>query len=285
MAAEPRILKHPERLSAPVIPAPHTLDHRTRVLTGPSPYLSGAHTRALTGHTQPTLARLVDEGELTARKLSARLTFQTASVVAYCRRKGMTVSLFDRLVDAEGERITECELEFDLARARSGTWWTLARREHAPPDWPTWKAWYSGDTDASLAGLAARREVWAHQVKDQKLRGLLRRTLWVSPHRLGHFGAYSLAQYEQVSAAQGVVRVLPVRTISPLEHQRALPDLEVNPQAVHVRCLNRVGSRDGAVRITDPELVATTAAFLGWADRQHALPLTEFIRERQLKVA
>ncbi|MBR8741451.1 hypothetical protein [Nocardiopsis sp. MG754419] len=57
---------------------------------------------------------------------------------------GMIVTLFDLLATAIGEPFTEEELASELDRASSGTWWTLARRDQAPPDWTSWQHWYRG---------------------------------------------------------------------------------------------------------------------------------------------
>ncbi|MFE7462445.1 DUF6879 family protein [Nocardiopsis terrae] len=260
-------------------PATYIYDQRTRVLVDPNRYLTTTETRTITGYPAPTLARMVDEGRLIARRVGRKsLVFQTASVVAYCQQNSAQVSLFDLLATADGETITEEELANALDHTRVGTWWTLARRDQSPPDWPTWQNWYRGDTAQAQAALAAQRPRWAQQVKEHRARGLVRRTLWLPTQPLGGFGEYCLARYEHVAAAGGSVHVLPAWKLAHLENRRVIPDLEVTPDAVYVRRHTRVGSRDGAVRVTDPDLVTTTAAFLGWADRQHAISLGDFAR-------
>lgn len=262
-------------------PATYIYEQRTRLLIGPGPYLSAADTRALTGHTSPTLTRLVDEGKLVARRVGRRsFVYQTASLLAYCRKQGIATFLFDLLATADGEPVTEIELEAELGRAHSGTWWTLARRDQSPPDWPTWRAWYSGHTSQAQAGLAEQRPEWAQQIKEQRTRGLLHRTLWLPAQPLGQYGEYCLARFQNVTAAGGSVHALATWKLGHLEHRQMLPDLEVTPEAVYVRSHTRVGSRNGALRITDPALVTATAAFLGWAARQHVTPLDGFARWR-----
>lgn len=262
-------------------PATYILDQRTRILTAPGRYLSAADTRTLTGHTPPTLTRLLDEGRLVARQVGQRsFAYQTVSVLAYCRKQASTVTLFDLLTTADGEPISEDELTGELDRARSGAWWTLARRDQSPPDWPTWQAWYHGNTVQAQTKLAEQRPRWSRQVKEHHARGLVRRTLWLPSQPLSGFGEYCLAHYEHVSAAGGSVRVLPAWKLALLEHRRMLPDLEVTPEAVYVRSHTQVGSRAGALRITDPALVTATGGFLGWANRQHAISLGDFARWR-----
>ncbi|MGW5877781.1 DUF6879 family protein [Nocardiopsis terrae] len=258
--------------------ATYLLDQRARVLTNPSQYLPAADTRTLTGHTPPTLTRLVDEGKLIARRVGARsFSYQTSSVLAYCRQQDPPFTLFDALATTTGGvHLTETELETELGRTGSGARWTMVRRDHAPPDWPSWKHWYQGHTHQAHTVLFEQRTAWAQQNRQHRARGIVHRTLWLPSQPLGSFGQYSLARYEHLTAAGGAVRVLPAWKMALLEDQRILPDLEVTPEAVYVRCHSRVGSRDGAVRINDPELVASTAAFLGWANRQHALSLTDF---------
>ena len=259
------------------MPPAHILDQRTRILTDPGRYVSTADARTLTGHTQPTLARLVDEGKLIARRVGRKsLTFQTAPLLGYCRKQHPVLTLFDLLATTTGEPVTEEELASELDRASSGTWWTLARRDHAPPDWPSWQHWYRGDTVQAQTGLYEQRAEWTRQIREQRTRGLVRRTLWVSAQPSGMYGQYCLALYRNVAAAGGSVHVLPAWKVGHLEHQRMLPDLEVTPEAVYVRCHTRVGSRAGAVRITDIGLVASTAGFLGWADRQHSTTVNSF---------
>lgn len=71
-----------------------------------------------------------------------------------------------------------------------------------------------------------------------------------------------------------------VDKLAHLEHKQLLPDLEVTPNAVYVRTYTRVGSRNGALRITDPHLLAATTAFLQWAHQQHTTSLADFARWR-----
>lgn len=190
-------------------PATYIYEQRTRILVNPSRYLSTSQTHTLTGHTPHTLSRLVEEGRLTARRVGAKsFAFQTASVLAYCRKHNPTLTLFDLLATAEGTPVTEDELNRELNRARSGTWWTLARRDHAPPDWPTWQNWYRGDTIRAQAALFEQRPEWVRQIKEQRACGLLRRTLWLPAQPLGRYGEYCLARYQNVSAVQGSIRVL-----------------------------------------------------------------------------
>lgn len=262
-------------------PAVYAYEQRTRILVDPGRYLSIADARTLTGHTPPTLVRLVDEGRLIARRVGRQsFAYQTASVLTYCLRQSTQISLFDLLATSDGEPITDQELTSELDQAPSGTWWTLARRYHAPPDWPTWQAWYSGDTSQAQTALAEQRPRWRYQLKEHQGRGLVRRTLWLPAQPLGSFGEYCLARYEHVVAAGGAVHVLPAWKLTHLESRGMLPDLEVSPNAVYMRRHTRVGSRDGAIRITDPDLVMATAAFLGWAIRQHTISLSDFARWR-----
>lgn len=262
-------------------PATHILAQRTRILTTPGRYLSTPQAHTLTGRTPPALARLVDEGRLIARRVGrASFAYQTTSVLAYCRQQRTATSLFDLLTTAAGEPITENELTRELDRACSGTWWTLARRDHSPPDWPSWQDWYRGDTIQAQAMLFERRSKWVRQIKEHRSRGLMRRTLWLPSQPLGRYGEYCLDRYQNVTAAGGLVHVLARWKLGHLEHQRMLPDLEVTPNAVYLLTYTRVGSRNGALRITDPDLVTATAVFLGWAARQHAIPLNDFARWR-----
>lgn len=258
-------------------PTTYVHEQRARILTAPRQYLTAADTRTMTGHAQPTLSRLTEEGRFIARKTGARsFSYQTESVLAYCREQDPHVTLFDVLAATDGEHLTEDELARELSRARSGTWWTLARRDHAPPDWPSWQQWYRGDTVQAQTDLYEQRAEWTRQVKGHRACGLARRTLWVSAQPSGMYGQYCLALYRNVAAAGGSVHVLPAWKVGHLEHQRMLPDLEVTPEAVFVRRHTRVGSRAGAARITTPELVASTAGFLGWADRQHSVTVNSF---------
>ncbi|GAA1456959.1 hypothetical protein NE857_09060 [Nocardiopsis exhalans] len=258
-------------------PATYIYEQRTRILTDPARYLDAADTRTLTGHAKATLSRLTEEGRFIARKTGARsFSYQTESVLAYCREQDPNVTLFDVLATTTGEQVTEDELARELGRARSGTWWTLARRDHAPPDWSSWQHWYRGDTVQAQTDLYEKRAEWARQLKEHRARGLVRRTLWVSAQPSGMYGQYCLTRYRNVAAAGGSVHVLPAWKIGHLEHQRMLPELEVTPEAVYVRRYTRVGSRAGALRITTPELVASTGTFLGWADRQHSVTVNSF---------
>lgn len=258
-------------------PATYVVDQRTRVLTAPGRYLSTADARTLTGHAPVKLSRLAREGAFLTRQVGSRsYSYQTTSVIEYCRKQDITLSLVDLLANAEGEPITEDELATELDRARSGTWWTLARREQSPPDWPTWRAWYTGDTPQARKLLVQQRSQWVRQVKEQQARGIVRRTLWLPSKRLSAFGKYCLARFEHVSAAGGSVQVLPAWKVAPLEDQDVLPDLEVTPEAVYVRRHTRVGSRNGALRITDPHLVDSIVSYLGWVARQHAISLRDF---------
>ncbi|GAA1463343.1 hypothetical protein NE857_26250 [Nocardiopsis exhalans] len=245
-------------------PATYIYEQRARILTDPGRYVSTADARALTGHTQPTLARLVDEGKLIARRVGRKsLTFQTAPLLGYCRKQHPALTLFDLLATTTGEPVTEKELASELDQASSGTWWTLARRDHAPPDWATWQHWYRGDTLHARTMLFEQRPGWAQQIKEHRARGILRRTLWLPAQPLGRYGQYCLARYQHVTAAGGTVDVLPLWKLHHLEHQQMVPDLEVTPGAVYLRRYTRVGSRNGALRISAPELVTATTAFLG----------------------
>ncbi|GAA1463191.1 hypothetical protein NE857_03355 [Nocardiopsis exhalans] len=262
-------------------PATYIYEQRTRLLTDPGRYVSTADARTLTGHTQPTLARLVDEGKLIARRAGVRtFSYQAASLLDYCRKQHPTLTLFDLLTAADGEPVTETELASELDRSRSGTWWTLARRDHAPPDWASWQHWYRGHTHHAQNLLFEQRPQWAKEIKEHRARGLIRRTLWMPAQPLGAFGEYGLARYQHVTAAGGTVHVLPSWKVTLLEHQRMLPDLEVTPTAVYLRRYTRVGSRNGALKITDPDLATATTAFLGWSTRQHSTPLADFARWR-----
>ncbi|MBR8741452.1 DUF6879 family protein [Nocardiopsis sp. MG754419] len=128
--------------------------------------------------------------------------------------------------------------------------------------------------------LFKQRPARVQQIKEHRARCLTRRTLWLPAQPLGRYGQYCLARYQHVSAAGGTVDVLPVWKLHHLEQQRILPDLEVTPGAVYLRRYTRVSSRNGALRISAPELVTATTAFLGWAARQHSTPLADFARWR-----
>lgn len=260
-------------------PATYVVDQRTRILTAPGRYLCAADARVLTGHASPALVQLVQEGRLLARQLGSRsYSYQTASIVGYCRKREFALTLFDLLVAADGEPVSEDELATELDQAHSGTWWTLARREQSPPDWPTWQHWYTGETAQARRLLGQQRPRWVRQVKEHQARGTVRRTLWLPSKRLSAFGEYCLARFEHVVAAGGSVQVLPAWKVTHLEDHRVLPDLDVTPGAVYVRRRTRVGSRNGAIRITDPALVEATTSYLGWAARQHATALRDFAR-------
>lgn len=258
-------------------PATYVVDQRTRVLTAPGLYLSTADAWTLTGHAPVALSRLAREGAFLTRQVGSRsFSYQTASVIDYCRKQNITVALTDLLATAEGEPIIEEQLATELDGARSGTWWTLARREQSPPDWPSWQHWYTGHTRQAQKLLAQQRSRWVRQVKEYQAGGVVRRTLWLPSKRLSAFGEYCLARFEHVVAAGGSVQVLPAWKVAYLEDRDVLPDLEVTPGAVYVRRHTRVGSRDGGLRITDPHLVDSIVSYLGWVARQHAISLSDF---------
>src|SRR5699024_12215766 len=48
------------------------------------------------------------------------------------------------LAHAPGHRVDEETLAYALAHHQNGRRYTLVRREHAPPDWPSWAAWFGG---------------------------------------------------------------------------------------------------------------------------------------------
>lgn len=265
----------------------HQVEQNTRLLVDPGTYLNIGKTQALTGHTPHTLARRAEEGTLVARRVGIRsFAYQTTSVVAYRRRQNPTgFSLFDLLANAEGEHLTDQEVADELDRAPAGVWWTLTRRDHYPPDWPSWQSWYRGETDQAEATLTEQRPRWEQQTQELRARGLTRQTLWLATQPVGNFGEYRLARYRHLTASGGRVRVLPAWKLAHLEQQRMLPDLEATAGAVYVRHHTRVGSRAGAIRITNPTLTEATTAFLSWADQHHALPLKDFTRWQQRRAA
>ncbi|QVJ00294.1 hypothetical protein KGD82_16135 [Nocardiopsis eucommiae] len=260
----------------------HDLDQRARILTAPSRYLTTAHTRTLTGHGAQTLVRLTQEGDLIAQQQGPKsFTYNARSVLSYCRRsQSGPLTLFDALTTVHGDHLTEDEVTSELRRTASGTWWTLVRRDQqVPPDWPSWARWFEGEHGQAEQELLAQKPRWTQQIREERARGLIHRTLWVpnAPLRTD-FGQYTLAQFTHVVAAGGSVDTLPVWKVELLEDQRPLPDLEVTPRAVYVRTHTAIGARDGAVRITDPGLVKATAGFVAWAARQRATPLSDFVR-------
>lgn len=267
-------------------PATHRVVQRTRILVDPSKYLSTREAQTLTGHTPPTLALRVEEGALAATRVArTRFAYETASVVDYCAGTNTPTSLFDLVASAAGEQITEEDLTTELEQAPAGVWWTLLRRDHSPPDWPSWTFWYGGDTARAEAALAGQYAQWAQEIEEHQARGLVRRTLWMPTQPLASFGEYCLARYRHVVVAGGRVRVLPAWKIAHLEHVYMLPEMEVTARSVYVRCYTRFGSRAGAIRITDPDLVDAMGTFLTWADEQHTLPLSDFTRWRRRGVA
>ncbi|MEU3308409.1 DUF6879 family protein [Nocardiopsis sp. NPDC006832] len=259
----------------------HRLQQRTRLMVDARTYLSPTDTQTLTGHTRHTLRLRVDEGSLVAHRVGTRtFSYRTDSVITYCQRRHPEFTLFDRLDSAEGELITEPELTAELDHAPAGTWWTLARRDHCPPDWPTWQAWYQGETERAEQVLAEQQSRWEQENARLRARGVLRRTLWVPAQPLSGYGRYCLARYRHVVAAGGQVRVLPAWKCTHLEHRRSLPDLEVLPGVVYARRHTHLGSRTGALRIQDPGLSGALHEFLTWASDRQALSLIGFTRWR-----
>lgn len=262
-------------------PATHRLQQRTRLMVDARTYLSPTDAQTLTGHTRHTLKLRVEEGTLVAHRVGARaFSYRTDSVIAYCQRRHLELTLFDRLGNAEGELITEPELADELDHAPAGTWWTLARRDHRPPDWPTWQAWYQGHTEQAEQALTEQQPRWKQENTRLRARGVLRRTLWAPAQPLSGYGRYCLARYRNVVTAGGQVQVLPAWKCTHLEHQRSLPDLEVLPGMVYLRRHTHLGSRAGALRIQDPDLSGALHEFLTWASDRHALSFIDFARWR-----
>lgn len=167
-------------------------------------------------------------------------------------------------------------LAYALAHHQNGRRYTLVRREHAPPDWPSWAAWFGGHHTQAQTLLA--QEHPPHHAAASAPHNSGQAIVWVAAQPLSAFGAYTLARYTYLRAAGAHVGVLPAWKVAFLENHAELPELEILPEAVYLRHHTRVGSRNGATRITDPELVTATRTLVRRLHSQHTIGLDEFTR-------
>lgn len=263
------------------LPLPHhQLLIKTQALVSAGPYLTAADAILTTGHTRYRLHKMGEDGMLPSRRTGAQTrVYDTRAVVSEAYRQGRLL-LTDVLRTAAGECLDETDFAHALTQANAGTWYTLIRRNHMPPDWPSWAAWYAGNEGRAQAYLAEEQHEHRMETETLAARGLSRRRLWCPDLPLTLFGRYQSKRFMMLAESGACVRVLPVRRFTYLELQSPVPDLEVLPDAVYVRRYTQLGTRNGATRITDPDLVAATQHFGHWLYTTHAGLLTHFSDDR-----
>lgn len=267
-------------MNTPLPLSHHQLLARTRALVAAGPYTTASDAVLLTGHTRYRLHRMGEDGAIPSRRTGAQTrVYDIRAVVRESYRQGRLL-LADVLRTAQGERLDETDFGYALTQVDAGTWYTLSRRNHMPPDWTSWAAWYAGNTARARGLLAEEQRQHREEAESLTARGLTRRRLWCPALPLGAFGRYQEVRFQMLAQAGAHVRVLPGYKLTYAEEQGPVPDLEVLPDAVYVRRYTDLGARDGATRVTTPDLVETTREFTRWLYTTHCALIQDFADDR-----
>lgn len=267
-------------MTTPLPLSHHQLLSRTKAVVTTGAYSTTADAVLITGHTRYRLHTMGEEGVLPSRKAGAQTrVYDTGALVRDAYRLGRLL-LPDVLRTASGERLHETDFAHALTTHQSGTWYTLSRHNHMPPDWPSWAAWYAGNTVRARGLLAEEQRQHREEAESLTARGLTRRRLWCPTLPLGAFGRYQEVRFQMLAQAGAHVRALPGYKLTYAEEQGPVPDLEVLPDAVYVRRYTALGARDGATRVTNPDLVETTREFTQWLYTTQCALIQDFADDR-----
>lgn len=254
---------------------------RTKILVSAGPYVSAAEAAVITRQDRSTIQRKGAAGLLSGRTVGKARVYDTSAVLGQAYRRGQLL-LPDVLRTAAGEHLDETDLAHELTTHQEGTWYTLSRRDHRLPDWPSWSAWSAGDEKSARALLVEEQRQRHLEVQTLARRGLIRRQLWFPTFPLTPYGRYQVLRYRLLSDAGAYVRALAAWTLANVETHGPMPDLEVLPDAVYVRCHTRSGARDGAIRVANPGLVSDTHDLAHWLYTTQASHLGSSARNQQV---
>lgn len=229
-------------------------------------YVTRDEARHLTGLTGAKLTRLAEDGTVQAEYSSKGYTqFSTSSLVRLLRRQKQPLSLFDvlRAAAATGQHLADDDLALaetdtrnrrDL-QVRGARCYRLLRRNHVVPTAPAWTAWYQGRADLAEELLLQECERYTVERAEFASRGLTLTTLWIPDLPLTSYGRYTLAALEQAHQAGQRIRVGSTDQVRHMEADEPLPEVTVYEAAVvYLHAYTRLGRRDGAVRVADPDL-------------------------------
>ncbi|MDT0320849.1 DUF6879 family protein [Streptomyces millisiae] len=167
---------------------------------------------------------------------------------------------------ARGERLSLDDYHQDFAERRNAVRgldsWKLERRQHfLERNNPSWDAFRRGDWAESLRLIQETRPGLVELAQDDRRRGSVFRRVRVVARPLTPYVQWELNSL-RVRAESGIpVRVVHVEDIGPLEAAGPLPELvSIGGHTLYSVQYTEEGLSDGAVRFTDPELVA------GWTD-------------------
>ncbi|WP_160050873.1 DUF6879 family protein [Nocardiopsis sp. FR4] len=229
-------------------------------------HLTRDEARHLTGWTGAELTRLALDNVVQAEYSGKGYTrFSTASLLRLMRRRRQPFSLFDVVRSAAdgGQRLTDDALAVDEAttrnrrdlQARRARCYRLVRRDHVVPTDPAWSAWYQGRTTLAEHLLGQERERRAIERAEFAAYGLPLTTLWIPTLPLTSYGRYTRAVLAQAHRAGQRVRVGSSDQVRHMEAEEPLPEVTVYEAAVvYLHTYTRLGRRDGAIRIVDPDL-------------------------------
>lgn len=229
-------------------------------------HLTRDETRYLTGWTGAELTRLALDNVVQAEYSGKGYTrFSTASLLRLMRRRRQPFSLFDvvRSAAVHGQRLTDDALAVDEAairergdlQVRGARCYRLLRRDHVVPTDPAWSAWYQGRTKLAEHLLGQERERRAVERAEFAAYGLPLTTLWIPTLPLTSYGRYTRAVLAQAHRAGQRVRVGNSDQVRHMEADEPLPEVTVYEAAVvYLHAYTRLGRRDGAIKIVDPDL-------------------------------
>ncbi|MFC9084907.1 DUF6879 family protein [Nocardiopsis dassonvillei] len=229
-------------------------------------HLTRDEARHLTGWTNAELTRLALDNVVQAEYSGKGYTrFSTASLLRVMRRRKQPFSLFDVVRSAadSGQRLTDDALVVNEAatrnrrdlQARGARCYRLLRRDHVVPTDPAWTAWYQGQTILAEHLLGQERERRTVEHAEFAAHGLVLTTLWIPTLPLTSYGRYTRAVLAHAHRAGQRVRVGSSEQVRHMEADQPVPEVTVYEAAVvYLHTYTRLGRRDGAIRIIDPDL-------------------------------